>query len=310
MNLINKNQQTPPIFPISFLERNNELFKPEQSVLETQYFTLNTYNISIFENVKPRITLDKFYNILKQLIIDIDNENFINYSQQEYINIVSIIINSRNSNIQNKTVDNLIKILYKNIHDKIKNIDIEVTKLSNEIIEKIDPKRLYILNGKKTLLYIPQLERHCNWYYNVLNNELIKSLGIYRDQLRSKYYMICQYIEDLLIKKLKIQAETIKLELTIKGYNHLILSIYIQYNLAKINEIKMEIERLIKLIDSNILIDKKKNFKILEDWFTENHEGKICPIYTKFVDKENYFCQSYLIKKKSLEQFYSNIIKA
>jgi hypothetical protein len=280
MNLINNNQQTPPIFLISFLEQNIELFQPEQSVLEVQYVTLNANNSSIFENVNPGIT---FYNTLKKLIIDIDNENFINYTQQEYISIVSIIINYRNSNVLNKTVDNLIKLLHKNINDKIKNTDIEVTKLSNEIIEKIDPKRLCIFNGK--VLYMPKLERQCNWYYNVLSNELIKNLGIYRDQLRSKYYMIFQYIEDLLIKKLKIQAETIKLELSIKGYNHLILSIYIQFNLIKINEIKMEIERLIKLIDSNILINKKKKIKILEDWWTGNYEGNICPIYTKLIDK-------------------------
>jgi len=243
-------------------------------------------NTLVWGTIGFGIPQETFQKNLQQLIFDINDGNFINYSQQDYITIASIIINNRNSPNLNEDINNIIETLSNDLDSKIEIIDKQVTELTDEIIEKIDEKKIHIIDGKKTLVFMPQLERQCNWSYSLLSNEFVKKLGSYRDLLRFKYYMICQYIEELLIKKLKIQVETIKLELTIKGHFHLPIYICIQCNLVKIMDIKNNVERLIKLMDSKILMDKKRKFQIWEDWWTGTHERKICPLYTEFVDKQ------------------------
>jgi hypothetical protein len=243
-------------------------------------------NTLVWGTIGFGIPQETFQKNLQQLIFDINDGNFINYSQQDYITIASIIINNRNSPNLNEDINNIIETLSNDLDSKIEIIDKQVTELTDEIIEKIDEKKIHIIDGKKTLVFMPQLERQCNWSYSLLSNEFVKKLGSYRDLLRFKYYMICQYIEELLIKKLKIQVETIKLELTIKGHFHLPIYICIQCNLVKIMDIKNNVERLIKLMNSKILMDKKRKFQIWEDWWTGTHERKICPLYTEFVDKE------------------------
>ena len=304
MNLIDEDPQNLAVFLPSLLEQHSDAqqvaleaeqtaleaqhaaLEAQHAALEAQHAALEANNNLVWGTVGFGITIEAFYNTLKKLIRDIENGNFINYSQQEYISIASIIINSRNSNILNEEVNDLIKVLYKNISNKTKNLDKQVTKLSDEIVEKIDTKRVHVIDGKKTLLFMPQLERQCNWSYSLLSNEFVNKLGNYRELLRSKYYMICQYIEDLLIRKLKIQVETIKLELTLRGHFHLPLLICIQCNLIKMNEIKIEVEKLVKLMDKRILMDKERHFQIWEDWWTGSHERKICPLFTEFVDKD------------------------
>ena len=243
-------------------------------------------NTLVWGTIGIGIPQETFQKNLQQLISDINDGNFINYSQQDYITIASIIINNRNSPNLNEDINNIIETLSNDLDSKIEIIDKQVTELTDEIIEKIDEKKIHIIDGKKALVFMPQLERQSNWSYSLLSNEFVKKLGSYRDLLRFKYYMICQYIEELLIKKLKIQVETIKLELTIKGHFHLPIYICIQCNLVKIMDIKNNVERLIKLMDSKILMDKKRKFQIWEDWWTGTHERKICPLYTEFVDKQ------------------------
>jgi hypothetical protein len=269
-----------------------EILQPQQAIqqsaLEEQLAALEANNTLVWSTVGYGITLDTFKTKLEKLIKDINNGYFINYSQQEYLSIASIILNNNNnnSNLLNEDIIKLLEILNKNINNKIKKMDKEVTELTNEIVEKIDKKKVYIIDGKKTLLFMPQLERQCNWSYNLLSNDLVKKFETYRHLLRSKYYMVCQYIEDLLIKKSKIQVENIKLELTIKGHYHLPINICLLNNLVKINEMKMEVEKLVKLMNSRILLDKERQFQIWEDWWTGTHERKICPIYTEFIDKK------------------------
>ena len=268
------------------IEAQQAAIEAQQAALGGQLAALEANNTLVWGTVGFGITLDTFKKTLEKLITDINNGYFINYSQQEYLSIASIILNNNNSNLLNEDIINLLEILNKDINYKIKKMDKEVNELTNEIVEKINQKKVHIIDGKKTLLFMPQLERQCNWSYNLLSNDLVKRFETYRHLLRSKYYMICQYIEDLLIKKLKIQVETIKLELTIRGHFHLPIFICIQCNLVRINEIKMEVERLVKLMDSRILMDKERHFQIWEDWWTGSHERKICPLYTEFVDKE------------------------
>lgn len=243
-------------------------------------------NTLVWGTIGFGIPQETFQKKLEQLICDINDGNFINYSQQDYINIASIIINNRNSPNLNEDINNIIETLSNDLDSKIEIIDKQVTELTDEIIEKIDEKKIHIIDGKKTIVFMPQLERQCNWSYSLLSNEFVKKLGSYRDLLRFKYYMICQYIEELLIKKLIIQVETIKLELTIKEHFHLPIYICIQCNFVEIMNIKNNVERLIKLMDSRILMDKKRKFQIWEDWWTGTHERKICPLYTEFIDKE------------------------
>lgn len=262
---------------LNFLQPDFDVEQEEQ---------LLSNNTLVWGTIGFGIPQETFQKKLQQLISDINNGNFINYTQPEYINLASIIINNRNSPILNEDINNIIETLYNDLNSKIEILDKQVTELTDEIIEKIDEKKIHIIDGKKTLLFMPQLERQCNWSYSLLSNEFVKKLGSYRDLLRFKYYMICQYIEELLIKKLKIQVETIKLELTIKGHFHLPIYICIQCNLVEIMDIKNNVERLIKLMDSRILMDKKRKFQIWEDWWTGTHERKICPLYTEFVDKQ------------------------
>jgi hypothetical protein len=266
---------------------NEEVFNFLQHTQDVeQVEPLLANNTLVWGTIGFGITIETFQKNLQQLVSDVNNGNFINYSQQEYISIASIIINNRNSINLNEDIKNIIETLFNDLDSKIEILDKQVTELTDEIIEKIDQKKIHIIDGKKTLLFIPQLERQCNWSYSLLSNEFVKKLGSYRDLLRFKYYMICQYIEELLIKKLKIQVETIKLELTIKGHFHLPIYICIQCNLVRIQEIKIEVERLIKIIDSKILMDKERKFQIWEDWWTGTHERKICPLYSEFVDKQ------------------------
>ena len=266
---------------------NEEVFNFLQHTQDVeQVEPLLANNTLVWGTIGFGITIETFQKNLQQLVSDVNNGNFINYSQPEYINLASIIINNRNSPNLNEDINNIIETLYNDLNSKIEILDKQVTELTDEIIEKIDEKKIHIIDGKKTLLFIPQLERQCNWSYSLLSNEFVKKLGSYRDLLRFKYYMICQYIEELLIKKLKIQVETIKLELTIKGHFHLPIYICIQCNLVRIQEIKIEVERLIKIIDSKILMDKERKFQIWEDWWTGTHERKICPLYSEFVDKQ------------------------
>lgn len=262
---------------LNFLQPDFDVEQEEQ---------LLSNNTLVWGTIGFGIPQETFQKKLQQLISDINNGNFINYTQPEYINLASIIINNRNSPNLNEDINNIIETLYNDLNSKIEILDKQVTELTDEIIEKIDEKKIHIIDGKKTLLFMPQLERQCNWSYSLLSNEFVKKLGSYRDLLRFKYYMICQYIEELLIKKLKIQVETIKLELTIKGHFHLPIYICIQCNLVEIMDIKNNVERLIKLMDSRILMDKKRKFQIWEDWWTGTHERKICPLYTEFVDKQ------------------------
>jgi len=270
-----------------------EILQPHQTILGTQETPLGTHlapleanNTLVWGEVGFGITLDTFKSKLQKLITDINNGYFINYSQQEYLNIASIILNNNNSNLMNEDIINLLEILNKDINNKIKKMDKEVNELTNEIVEKIDKKKVHFIDGKKTLLFMPQLERQCNWSYNLLSNDLVKRFETYRHLLRSKYYMVCQYIEELLIKKSKIQVENIKLELSIRRHHHLPIYICILCNLVKINEMKREVEKLVKLMDSRILLDKERHFQIWEDWWTGTHERKICPIYTEFIDKK------------------------
>ena len=266
---------------------NEEVFNFLQHTQDVeQVEPLLANNTLVWGTIGFGITIETFQKNLQQLVSDVNNGNFINNSQPEYINLASIIINNRNSPNLNEDINNIIETLYNDLNSKIEILDKQVTELTDEIIEKIDEKKIHIIDGKKTLLFIPQFERQCNWSYSLLSNEFVKKLGSYRDLLRFKYYMICQYIEELLIKKLKIQVETIKLELTIKGHFHLPIYICIQCNLVRIQEIKIEVERLIKIIDSKILMDKERKFQIWEDWWTGTHERKICPLYSEFVDKQ------------------------
>jgi len=225
-----------------------------------------------------------FQNDLQKLINDIQDGNFINYSEEKYITLAKMIIDNINMTNLEPHILKLIDSLYNVIDSKIKNIDKEVTKLTDEIIEKIDKSRLYIINGKKTLLFMPQLERSCNWSYSLLSDKLVKSMGLYRGLLRYKYYMICQYIEDLLIRKSKIQIDTIKLELAVKNTFHLPIYICIQCNLLEIAKIKREVEKLVKLLNSKILMDKNRKFQIWEDWWTGTNDRKICPLYTEKIE--------------------------
>jgi hypothetical protein len=269
-------------------EESLGLFLPEtleqhQTALQA---ALDVDNSVIWEEIGFGVTENNFENILQKLIEDIKNGNIVNYNQQEYISVASMVISAKNIYNLNPHLKSLIEIVYEDLGKKLKKIDKEVNKLTDELIEKMDPKRVTIFDGKKTLLFVPQLERQCNWAYSLLENDFVKDIGSYRDILRSKYYMICQYIEDLLIKKSKIQVENIKLELCIRGHHHLPIYICILCNLVKINEIKLEIERLVKLMDSTILMNKQRKFQIWEDWWTGTNERKICPIYTEFIDKK------------------------
>lgn len=269
-------------------EESLGLFLPEtlESHEAALQAALDADNSGISEEIGFGVTENNFENILQKLIEDIKNGNIINYNQQEYISVGSMVINAKKIHNLNPHLKSLIEIVYEHLGKKLKKIDKEFNELTNEIVEKIDQKFISKIDGKKTLLFVPQLERQCNWAYSLLENDFVKDIGSYREILRSKYYMICQYIEDLLIKKSKIQVENIKLELSIRGHHHLPIYICILCNLVKINEIKLEIERLVKLMDPTILMNKQRKFQIWEDWWTGTNERKICPIYTQFVDKE------------------------
>ena len=263
------------------MEAQQAALEAQQAALEAQQAAIETNNNLIWGAIGIALTQETFQNKLEQLISDINDGNFINYSQQDYINIASIVLNNINSPNLIEDINNIIKLLFNNLDYNINKMDKEVTELTDEIIQKIDERRIQIIDGKKKFLFMPQLERQCNWSYSLLSDEFVKKLGTYRDLLRFKYYMICQYIEDLLIRKLKIQTETIKLELVIRQHFHLPIYICIQCNLVKMVEIKNEVERLVKIMDSRILMKKDRQFQIWEDWWTGTNERKVCPLYNE-----------------------------
>src|SRR5210317_1759193 len=109
MNLIDEDPDNLAVFLPSLLEHHSDAqqaaLEAQHAALEAQHAALEANNNLVWGTVGFGITIEAFYNTLKKLIRDIENGNFINYSQQEYISIASIIINSRNSNILNEEVN-------------------------------------------------------------------------------------------------------------------------------------------------------------------------------------------------------------
>ena len=81
----------------SAMEAQQAAIEAQQAAIEAQQATIETNNNLIWGAIGFALTQETFQNKLEQLISDINDGNFINYSQQDYINIASIVLNNVNS---------------------------------------------------------------------------------------------------------------------------------------------------------------------------------------------------------------------
>jgi len=196
--------------PINNITSNIDIsFQNITSLITFDPLTLLYHNWD-WENINGDESLIQCINLLN---IQIENGYFINLSHNDYIEMAIFIININETN--NSPLNKLKFNILKTIQNVIKKEDNVVKLLNNTICEKLNSDRIIIIDDTKYIVFSPILQR-CRHYSLVFEkHNIVKLFEDYKNIIIRKYKLVCYYIENLLLKKMKIASETIKLDINI-----------------------------------------------------------------------------------------------
>ena len=175
------------------------------------------YQQSCWNDEEDVVTKEFYY---KKVYNDIYDDEIINYQQNEYMSIVSNIIDSSIDGKHTHIINRIKDILeFKKQHHLIISNKLQ-THLINMIDKHsggLDNSAIYVNpDGTRCIMFRPDLERQSNWNPDIYDNPFTKLFNIVRNVLRTQYSCKNMLMDSVYNDLLETNGSILKIELTIR----------------------------------------------------------------------------------------------
>ena len=146
----------------------------------------------------------------KKVYKDIYDDEIINYDQNTYMHVSSIIVKAIEDGKYNTMIVKIQSLLnFKEIyHNQLyKTLESKVLNMTKDTSHYLDD------NGEKHLLFIPELERQSNWSLDLIAHPISRQYNSIRNSIRCQFYCREILMDKLCGELLHTNGNMIKMEL-------------------------------------------------------------------------------------------------